>query len=111
MSDWYTIGGGVKKGESPLAAILREIQEEVGIIPASLPKIFSVYYSHLEKRDDYIILYLLELKDFKQNENVTSWEIKEKKWFSFDNLPLDTSPATKRRIEEYLGMQTMSDIW
>lgn len=105
---WYTVGGAVEKGETPLQAITRELKEEVGAILNSPPKLLSVYYSRLEKRDDYIIFYLVNPD---QIEEVNSPEILEKKWFSFNQLPVDISPATQRRIDEYLGKSKISDIW
>jgi len=44
MHGWYTIGGGVEKGETPQQTILRELLEEVGIIAKSV-KLFNVYHS------------------------------------------------------------------
>lgn len=105
---WYTIGGGVESGESPLQAIIREVREEVGAILNSPPKLFSIYYSRTEKRDDYVVFYIINAYQF---EEVNSPEIQEKKWFSLDQLPADVSPATQRRIDEYLGKIEVSDIW
>jgi 8-oxo-dGTP pyrophosphatase MutT (NUDIX family) len=108
QNGWYTIGGAVDRGESPLHAIHRELKEEVGVTLTSPPKLFSVYYSKLEKRDDYIVLYLGS--DHTQ-EDVSCNEILSKQWFELDNLPEDVTPATKRRISEYLLQRDISDIW
>lgn len=81
---WYTIGGAVERGESPLNAIHHELKEEVGVTLKNPPALFSIYYSKLEKRDDYIVLYVGS--DYTQ-ENVSSNEIADKKWFDLDNLP------------------------
>lgn len=105
---WYTIGGGVKKNESPTKAIMRELLEEVGVTPSAPPKLFSIYHSNKERRDDYIAFYII--KTFEMEETY-SLEIAEKKWFSFDALPIDITPATTRRIEEYLGKRAVSDTW
>lgn len=105
---WYTVGGAVEKGETPLQAIIRELKEEVGAILNSPPQLLSVHYSRLEKRDDYIIFYLVKPQQLTE---VNSPEILEKKWFAFDELPIDISPATERRINEYLGKAIISDTW
>jgi len=104
---WYTVGGAVEVGESPLQAIKREIMEEVGVMNSE-PKLLSVFYSRLEKRDDYIVFYLIHPHQF---EDVKSAEILEKKWFPLNKLPADTSPATRRRVDEYLGKLEASDVW
>ncbi|MBA2651302.1 MAG: NUDIX domain-containing protein [Tatlockia sp.] len=41
-SGWYTIGGAVEAGETPIEAVQRELGEEVGIRCLNLPKLFSV---------------------------------------------------------------------
>lgn len=108
LSGWYTVGGGVDAGETPRQAIERELQEEVGITLITPPKLFSVYHNQSEKRDDYIVFYTSD--DCTQTP-VTSPEIAEQQWFSFNELPPDLSPATRRRIEEYLGEKTISERW
>ena len=105
---WYTIGGAVEKNESVRDAIFRELLEEVGLIPLEEPELFGVYHSNSEKRDDYVAFYII--KEFEMKD-VYSPEIHEKKWFSLYDLPLDTTPATKRRIEEFLGQRQKSDTW
>lgn len=105
---WYTVGGGVDKHESPQQALIRELKEEVGAILDKPPKLIAVYYSNNEKRDDYVIFYEVSHCHFIE---VTSPEIQQKQWFSFDALPADISPATQRRIDEYLGKVAISDMW
>ncbi len=105
---WYTIGGGVDPGESTHAAIKRELQEEVGLQMDSVPQLFSIYYSCNERRDDYIAFYI---HHGGQQTMVNSPEIAEQKWFDLDNLPVDVSPATRQRIQEYLGVLPISERW
>lgn len=54
INGWYTVGGGVKRGETPLQAIQRELFEEVGIECLDKPQLFNVYYS--AKENEMIIL-------------------------------------------------------
>ena len=105
---WCTIGGAVEKGESARKAVKRELYEEVGLKTTKPPKLFGIYFSRNEWRDDHVILYVV--KEFTMEE-VDSDEIAEKKWFPFDNLPEETTPATKRRIDEYLEHSSQSDKW
>jgi 8-oxo-dGTP pyrophosphatase MutT (NUDIX family) len=105
---WYTVGGAVERGESPLEGIIRELWEEVGIKGATIIDLMGVYHSVWEKRDDYVALYIV--KDFSMNE-VQCNEILDKQWFNIADLPSDATPATKRRIEEYRGLRTQSDKW
>ena len=105
---WCTIGGGVDKGESPRTALIRELHEEVGVVPLEEPVLFSVYHSRFEKRDDYIVFYIVKKISIDESD---SWEIAEKKWFPLEKLPPDITPATLRRVEEVLGKREKSDIW
>lgn len=105
---WYTIGGAVEKGETPIEAVQRELFEEVGIKCLALPKLFGVYHNNREKRDDYVIFYLVEKFE---KEKVRSFEISEEKWFDIQNLPKDISPATQRRIEEYMERRIIDERW
>ena len=108
ISKWHTVGGAVDKGETPVQAVQRELLEEVGITCLSPPKLISVYYNNFEKRDDYVILYIV--KHFTQ-KNVISSEILESQWFPLLQLPFDTSAATQRRVEEFLGIRELSENW
>jgi len=108
LPGWYTIGGGIDAGESGLQALRRELQEEVGIILHESPSILGFYHNVYEKRDDYVIVYVC--KKFEKVE-VISKEILEARWFPLNALPPDISLATKRRIEEYLGTRSLSDVW
>src|SRR5579872_1029920 len=51
--DWYTVGGAVDRGETPMQAMIRELKEEVGVVTIEDPIFFNVYYSNFHKRDDY----------------------------------------------------------
>lgn len=108
MPGWYTVGGGVELGETGIQALTRELQEEVGIDLCEAPSILGFYHNRSQKRDDYVIVYVCNA--FKKRE-VVSQEILEERWFPLNLLPHDISPATKRRIEEYLGHRPLSDQW
>ncbi|KTD18740.1 MutT/nudix family protein [Legionella lansingensis] len=105
---WYTIGGGVERGETPRQAMERELQEEVGVTLTSPLELFSVYHHREQKRDDYVIFYIGRGCIQK---TVTSDEIAQQQWFPLDQLPDDLSPATRRRIQEYLGEREISECW
>ncbi|MGV8949023.1 MAG: NUDIX domain-containing protein [Candidatus Paracaedibacter sp.] len=105
---WYTIGGMVDKGETTLQAVLRELVEEVGLTSLEKPELFGVYHSNQEKGDDHVAFYIV--KKFHMVESYSP-EIADKQWFSLNNLPEETTPATKRRVEEYLGIREKSDKW
>jgi len=108
IDGWYTIGGGVEPGEAPLEAIKREMGEEVHVYCDSI-ELFGFYYNQYQGHDDYVALYTAQVNstDFE----IDNKEIAQAAWFSFDALPQDISPATKRRVEEYLERLEKSDRW
>ncbi len=105
---WHFPGGGVDKGESPREAIIREVREEAGIIVQEIPSIFDCYYNKIVGVDDIVSLYIIknfECKSFK------SHEIREAKWFALNQLPMDISNASKRRINEVFYNQKRLEKW
>lgn len=108
MPMWYHAGGAIDAKESPIIAIKRELMEEAGITCLADPELYGVYLNNSQNRDDFVIFYTISnITQIKVKCN----EISDSRWFKIDNLPKDISPATKRRIEEYLGSRDKSDMW
>lgn len=108
MQDWYLPGGGVKKGESIKTALLRELQEEVGVTALEDPVLFGIYHHVFLDVNDYPVIYVL--KQFSQKK-VSSHEIEDSRWFEYSQLPDMVSPGTKRRLMEYFEGKSKSDVW
>ncbi|ANN92593.1 NUDIX domain-containing protein [Legionella pneumophila serogroup 1] len=106
---WYLPGGGVKKGESTKAAVIRELHEEVGLVVAEQDVIlFGIYHHKYLGVNDYPVIYIV--KNF--TSHVThSGEIEQMGWFSLDALPEMVSPGTKRRLGEYFDNNPISEKW
>jgi 8-oxo-dGTP pyrophosphatase MutT (NUDIX family) len=96
---WYLPGGGVKRGETIEQAARREAAEEIGAQLGSL-SLLGVYTSLYEHKSDHVIVFCCT--EFTLTGE-TDAEIAEFGFFEFDDLPLDTSPGTRRRIEEYVN--------
>lgn len=105
---WYMPGGGVDAKETGLQAVRRELEEEVGVKSEKFD-LFGFYHSKQERLDDFVALYVTQVED--EEHQIDEKEIEQAGWFSFDKLPHDISPATKRRVEEYLGRAAKSDRW
>jgi len=95
---WYLPGGGVKSGETFVGAAKREMMEETGI-QAQEFKVLGLYSNFFEYKSDHIILLHC---DVPLLDPVKGLEVKEVAFLNLNNLPDKISPATKRRIEEFI---------
>lgn len=108
---WHLPGGGVGKKESDLEAVKRELNEEAALECLSEPeRILGEYRSFAEFKNDTVVVYKVEswraLAEFRP-----SIEILDCKFFEVSSPPAMTSPATLRRIREYLGQSPISSEW
>lgn len=108
LKDWYLPGGGVGRGETLQDAVRRELREEVSFVLDGELKLFSTYNNFGEYKRDYVTLFEVKTAVFEPKGR---GEVKEAKFFAFDQLPTDISPATKRRIEEYLEIRPREEKW
>lgn len=106
---WHLPGGGIDAGETPKAAMLRELKEETGILAHEL-MLFAIYKHDVMGAHDYPILYVI--KDFTPLNGVKlSQEIKQASWFSLEKLPAGITPSTVQRINEYCQQITPNEYW
>ena len=96
---WTLPGGGVNTGEKPEDAAMREAFEETGLKVKSIAGEIGTYTGAMGKRDLVTVYYS---GDFEGSLSLTpNLEIMARSWFDIDNLPKETSPANRRRIEAY----------
>jgi ADP-ribose pyrophosphatase YjhB (NUDIX family) len=108
---WYLPGGGVKRGESAGAALARELAEEAGITDVSVERILGAYHNRGEGKDDYVLVFIVRAADPAQLRPADRLEIERAAWFPLNALPPDVSPATARRLAEYLEGATGTGQW
>lgn len=106
---WYLPGGGVDRGESFQAAVIRELREECGI-EAKEPRLHGLYFTRRHGRIDHVAIYVVQT--FEKLEGAASDpEIAEARYFDLNELPEEATPATRQRIAEYLGQTPVIPEW
>lgn len=107
-SGWYLPGGKAGKQESLEQALRRELAQEAGITSCNIDRIMGTYVNRQEYKKDTITVFVV--KDVRRFIT-RHFEIEVAQYFDLKRLPADTSPGTRRRIEEYLGVRPVSTDW
>ena len=105
---WMLPGGGVRRAEPPVEAILRELREEVGMTRASEPDLFALYTRKAGWATNMVALYRLDDVGIAFRRN---FEIVDARFFDPHQLPVATTPPTARRIREMLGEEPRRPFW
>ena len=106
-SEFVLPGGGIKRKETPEAAALREVREEVGV-EAHRVASRATYFSTIEGKRDTIHLFAAYAD---AEPKVDGLEVVEARYFALDRLPDNVSAATLRRIAEYRGERDVEPRW
>jgi 8-oxo-dGTP pyrophosphatase MutT (NUDIX family) len=108
MKGWSLPGGGVGRGETPVAALLRELGEELGSVRSDAPELVGVFSRPAGWATNVVMLYRLG------NAHVTfrpSFEVREILFADAADPPPGTSAGTRRRLAECTGKAPPSAAW
>ena len=104
--DYYKFpGGGCKKGENQIETLIREVQEETGlvVIPSSVKEYGMVHRIQKGDIDDIFVqdnyYYFCEVEDIIQNQNLDDYEDEENFTLEFVTI----SEAIKTNKEHHHG--------
>jgi len=106
---WYLPGGGVERGETAEAAVVRELAEEAGVRALSRPRLVSFHSNEVLHPGDHVLLYRVEA--WEPCASDAEGEIHAVGWFDPNDLPEETTKATRRRIAEALGDAAPDVMW
>lgn len=96
---WMLPGGGIARGEDPLAAALRELAEEVGLSLAD-PRDFATLDEPLYGTTNRVHLFTGRAEGVL---TIDGREIIEAAFFAPHALPADLSPALARGLPDWLS--------
>lgn len=103
---WFLPGGGVDRGESAEAAVIRELREEGGIFCLERPVLHGLFRN---RKHDHVACYIV--RKFETKARKPELEIAEAGFFPVDSLPDGTTPATRARLEEVLRGRPVAETW
>jgi len=104
---WHFPGGGVERGEPPADAVIRELQEEVGLQSSGTPVLFGLY-TRVVGVTNLVGLYRVPDAHIAFQPNA---EIVEILWADPLAPPDEATPATLRRFAELRGDAALSPYW
>ncbi len=109
-SGWHFPGGGVEFGETVETALTRELIEEAGIAMTGLPELFGIYSNAELFPGDHVVVFTI--RQWEQRHPLTpNREIAEAGFFAPDALPDETTPGTRRRIDELHRQSAIQPLW
>ena len=106
---WILPGGGVEKGEQLIAAAIREIHEEAGLIAEGPLTLHGIFSNETVFSGDFVCCYVL--RQFRREAWVPNFEISDASFFALNQLPTDITAGSKRRLDEIMKGQALTEHW
>lgn len=105
---WHLPGGGVNRGEPPAEAVIRELQEEVGLTQAAPPVLQGLYTRAVGLATNVVALYRVAEGQISFRPNA---EIADILWVDPAAPPDTATPGTLRRLAEMMGHAAPQPYW
>lgn len=105
---WYLPGGGVDKNETLREAMVRELDEEVGVLVRGEAPLIGVFANFREHKSDHVALYLVRDYEMEPRPNR---EIAEFGFFHLEDAPEGTTRSTLTRMREVLTGSPPPEYW
>lgn len=106
---WHLPGGGVDRGESCEAAVMRELVEEAGIEALARPVLLSVHDNGATFPGDHVLLF--RIPRWSQTEATARGEITRTGFFDPRDLPPGVTRGTRARLAEVFDGAPPDPLW
>jgi ADP-ribose pyrophosphatase YjhB (NUDIX family) len=109
VGGWHMPGGGVGRGETIHQAMAREVREEVGLEVIGTARMLGLYARFRHGWSDHVSVFVVD--EWSGTPRTDGLEIAECRFFAPEDIPADTTPATRRRLAEFLSESEIPEIW
>ena len=107
-------GGGVKRRETMVSALRRELREETGLeilVDDHELRLLGVFTNFIEGKSDHVSVFVVEAGQWKGELEADSLEIAKIRFEDHGDLPIEISPGTERRLAEFRGEREVTFEW
>ncbi|RVQ58518.1 NUDIX domain-containing protein [Sinorhizobium meliloti] len=110
LPGWHLPGGGLDRNETAVEGLARELREEGNLVLTTAPLLFQVYYNRRTSKRDHVIFFRCD-NVRQERPKRADFEIAAAGFFPLEDLPADTTPATRRRLAELAGDVVPDRFW
>ncbi|MBO6639742.1 MAG: NUDIX domain-containing protein [Roseitalea sp.] len=107
---WHLPGGGVEPGETALDCAIREVREEGNVVVDGEMVLHGLFHNDGASRRDHVAVYVCRTIA-RHAPKRPDREIAAAGFFALDGLPDGTTPATRRRLEEWQSGSAPATRW